>query len=267
MRTSQSSSQELFALGQHLVVERSCFSHHGIYVGYGLVIENLLEEGIVAVPINTFADGAPIKIRNHPFPKFTAREAVQRAYSRIGEKSYDLLTNNCEHFVNWCIEGLYTSRQVDNCITMCKPLVDLVENIPIVGDKVRKAKEQGIQAHLATNPQDHETSAHFNHDTQLRQTMEDMCGGAHIPGLHSRFTDQKDLDQRQKIAEYQKQANLSTKFLKVQSFGELVDLAASSKDPDPSEAERAVLIALRNSVAVTGEILQSLLLPDKRPKL
>lgn len=228
MSATHSSSQERFALGQHLVVERSCFSHHGIYVGYGQVIENLLEQGIVAVPLQTFADGAPIKVRNHPFPKYSAHEAVRRAYSRIGEKSYDLLTNNCEHFVNWCIEGICTSRQVDNCITLCKPLVDFAENLPILGEKLKKAKEQSIQGHLATNPHDYETSAHFNHETQFRQTVEDMFGGDEISILGQRFNQSREQSNQQEVERYQKAQQTSEELSKINSFAELIDYADAS---------------------------------------
>lgn len=34
--------------------------------------------------------------------KFTPNEIVCRAESRLGEDSYNLLFNNCEHFCNWC---------------------------------------------------------------------------------------------------------------------------------------------------------------------
>lgn len=41
-------------------------------------------------------------------------EAVSRALSRIGEKAYNYIANNCEHFKNWVHHGELTSKQVDN---------------------------------------------------------------------------------------------------------------------------------------------------------
>jgi Lecithin retinol acyltransferase len=38
---------------------------------------------------------------------------VRRARSRIGEDDYRLLTNNCEHFCNWCLCGVSRSAQVE----------------------------------------------------------------------------------------------------------------------------------------------------------
>ena len=39
--------------------------------------------------------------------------AVERARSRLGEDRYRLWSNNCEHFVHWCLTGSARSRQVE----------------------------------------------------------------------------------------------------------------------------------------------------------
>lgn len=38
--------------------------------------------------------------------------AEQRAWSKVGERAYDYLANNCEHFVNWVHSGKSYSTQV-----------------------------------------------------------------------------------------------------------------------------------------------------------
>lgn len=38
--------------------------------------------------------------------------AIRRAWSRVGERSYDYIANNCEHFVNWVHSGKSYSSQV-----------------------------------------------------------------------------------------------------------------------------------------------------------
>lgn len=40
------------------------------------------------------------------------RYAVERALNRIGEKAYNLIFNNCEHFKNWVLNGEGISKQV-----------------------------------------------------------------------------------------------------------------------------------------------------------
>lgn len=43
-------------------------------------------------------------------------ETVARARSKIGERGYNLLLDNCEHFAVWCKTGLYRSEQVEKFI-------------------------------------------------------------------------------------------------------------------------------------------------------
>ena len=44
--------------------------------------------------------------------RFSVLEVISRALKRKGEKFYDLLKNNCETFVMWCLCGLKVSLQV-----------------------------------------------------------------------------------------------------------------------------------------------------------
>jgi hypothetical protein len=48
---------------------------------------------------------------------------VRRARSRLGERHYHLLRNNCEHFCNWCQLGESRSEQVE---TLVKPALLLI---------------------------------------------------------------------------------------------------------------------------------------------
>lgn len=47
----------------------------------------------------------------HSYP---ADEVVKRAESRLGQRGYNLIFNNCEHFTRWCKTGDRRSKQVDN---------------------------------------------------------------------------------------------------------------------------------------------------------
>ncbi len=49
---------------------------------------------------------------------YSPEETVQRARSKIGERQYNLLFNNCEHFAVWCKTGLSESRQINELIRM-----------------------------------------------------------------------------------------------------------------------------------------------------
>ncbi|EKS66553.1 MULTISPECIES: lecithin retinol acyltransferase family protein [Caballeronia] len=109
------------ALGTELVTRRSGYEHHGIYAGNGMVIhyagfaKSLHRGPVEEVPVEQFAAGHEVTIRQNPAAKFVGMEAVRRARSRLGEDNYHLLTNNCEHFVTWCLDGRARSRQVQAC--------------------------------------------------------------------------------------------------------------------------------------------------------
>ena len=86
--------------GDHIKVMRTIYSHHGIYIGYGKVIE--YNEGVVQKSsLESFADGDSIIYVDEPSP-YTKNEIVKRAKSRLWESDYNLVWNNCENFATWC---------------------------------------------------------------------------------------------------------------------------------------------------------------------
>jgi Lecithin retinol acyltransferase len=65
------------------------------------------------ISLSHFAAGHGVSVVSDVAPKFEGREVVRRARSRIGEDNYRLLTNNCEHFCEWCVRGEPRSYQVE----------------------------------------------------------------------------------------------------------------------------------------------------------
>ncbi len=53
---------------------------------------------------------------------YSPTETVKRAYSRLGETSYDLIANNCEHFAIWCKTGISESYQVNAVLKILKAI-------------------------------------------------------------------------------------------------------------------------------------------------
>ena len=108
----------------HVVTSRRWYSHHGIYVGNGRVVHYRgLSRGLRAGPVEEisvaeFASGRPVRIRPHAGARFDRHTIVARARSRLGEDAYRILSNNCEHFCEWCIESRSHSRQVERFITL-----------------------------------------------------------------------------------------------------------------------------------------------------
>jgi len=115
-------------LGSHLVTPRRGFSHHGIYVGRGNVVHHkstvgrLLRGPVEEVSLARFALGRAIWIRVHASPRFSGAEVARRALSRVGEDRYRLLTNNCEHFCEWCVQDERRSFQVEHLLSLPRQL-------------------------------------------------------------------------------------------------------------------------------------------------
>jgi hypothetical protein len=106
-------------LGAHLVSSRTGYTHHGIYVGKARVIHySGFSDGMNTGPVEetgleVFSAGKGYYVKKHASRKFSELESVKRAKTRVGENLYSLLSNNCEHFVNWAIDGDHCSGQVD----------------------------------------------------------------------------------------------------------------------------------------------------------
>jgi hypothetical protein len=106
-------------LGAHLTTSRRGYTHHGVYIGHGRVVHYSGLSGfwqcgpVEEVSLSRFAVRHSVQIVNHDRSAYSPEEIVRRARSRIGEDDYRLLTNNCEHFCNWCLFGVSRSAQVD----------------------------------------------------------------------------------------------------------------------------------------------------------
>lgn len=105
--------------GDHLVSVRCGYTHHGIYIGAGEVIHysgfgDSVSGPICRVSLEKFSGGMPTVVTPHPLAVHDAEARIARGYTRLGENSYNLVTNNCEHFVNWCIYGTTSSKQVQS---------------------------------------------------------------------------------------------------------------------------------------------------------
>jgi len=109
-------------LGAHLVTPRLGFTHHGIYAGGGQVIhygsfaESTRRRPVEQVPVARFAHRHSVWIRTDRGAAFNRKTVVYRARSRVGEDRYRLLSNNCEHFCEWCVHGENRSYQVERIL-------------------------------------------------------------------------------------------------------------------------------------------------------
>ncbi|MFV2066100.1 MAG: lecithin retinol acyltransferase family protein [Pirellulales bacterium] len=102
--------------GEHLAVRRSLYWHHGIDLGdghvmhYGRGLDNKKDAVVESVTWNIFSQGRSVQIVPGE-RRFSPDTVVDRAWSRLGERCYDVLDNNCESFVRWCRTGVAESHQ------------------------------------------------------------------------------------------------------------------------------------------------------------
>jgi hypothetical protein len=99
------------------------YQHYGVYIGNGNVIhfaplegqEISFENGIIhETTLEKFCNGRALRIDVNIKNKYSENEIIQRARSRLNEKGYDLFSNNCEHFANWCVTNEHKSYQIED---------------------------------------------------------------------------------------------------------------------------------------------------------
>ena len=73
----------------------------------GVVAEEVREINSRKYPVSV------LTFRDAPNTVYTAEEAFERMRTRLGERRWELFTNNCEHLVNWALTGVTHSSQLD----------------------------------------------------------------------------------------------------------------------------------------------------------
>jgi hypothetical protein len=73
---------------------------------------------VAEAALASFAQGRAIWVRAHREPHFESTEVTRRARSRLGEHCYRILSNNCEHFCEWCLRDEHRSYQVESLLAL-----------------------------------------------------------------------------------------------------------------------------------------------------
>ena len=114
--------------GDQIRVNRGIYSHHGIYVDDEHVIHfaslvpghetDPSTASVVVTDLKTFLKDGELEVRVYSDEEKKKvrdpQEIVNYAYSCLGRKGYNIVTNNCEHFSNECAFGEAVSEQVNN---------------------------------------------------------------------------------------------------------------------------------------------------------
>ncbi|MBL0489556.1 lecithin retinol acyltransferase family protein [Aeromonas veronii] len=141
--------------GDHLVSPRFGYDHHGLYLGDNEVIHysgfsDAFDKGSIEITsLENFEQDKGSRVEDHLCPIFDVDERINRAYSKLGEDSYNLLFNNCEHFVTWCIFGIHSSDQVNKRVAATVATAKVASDTPAIKILVNpevasKTGQQGV---------------------------------------------------------------------------------------------------------------------------
>lgn len=114
-------------IGDVVYTKRALYCHYGIYVNNNCIVEFAPPDGfeldakralIRTASIDSFLNGGQLFIDTKCKKKYSNSDIATRALSCVGlyKGNYNLIFNNCEHFVKWCCSGVFASYQANKVI-------------------------------------------------------------------------------------------------------------------------------------------------------
>jgi len=119
--------------GDQIRVNRGLYFHHGIYVSDDEVIQYASPSGseiseetalIIKTDLKTFLKDGILEVREYSSEELKKKrsnsEIVDFARKQLGKGlgEYSIVSNNCEHFSNYCAFGEKRSNQVEDFMKM-----------------------------------------------------------------------------------------------------------------------------------------------------
>lgn len=119
--------------GDQIRVNRGFYYHHGIYEDDDHIYQYAAKEGseisqenalIICTNLKTFAKDGEVEARDYneeELKKLRPKEEIIKTAKDMlgtGLGEYNLVTNNCEHFSNYCAFGKKESNQVNVFLNM-----------------------------------------------------------------------------------------------------------------------------------------------------
>lgn len=119
--------------GDHIRVKRldGLYAHHGIYISDNEVIhftgkddDSVLDWSkpeVIQSDLKYFLKDGVLEVKEYTDDEFqdlySPEQIVTYARACLGDKGYNLVFNNCEHFANVCTLGRFRSNQVERVLT------------------------------------------------------------------------------------------------------------------------------------------------------
>ena len=119
--------------GNQIRVNRGFYYHHGIYEDDDHIYQYAAKEGsevsqenalIICTNLKTFAKDGEVEARDYneeELKKLRPKEEIIKTAKNMlgtGLGEYNLVTNNCEHFSNYCAFGKKESNQVNDFLNI-----------------------------------------------------------------------------------------------------------------------------------------------------
>lgn len=127
VQTIPVSSPDILAVGDHVIFHRNCYDHHGIITktksGYRFKVAEATKpsigEGTITCSWKKFeytVTDVSVADYTHRFSKDDTAKRAKKIYQYIRKHpksyTYNVFTNNCEHFATYCATGKLYSLQV-----------------------------------------------------------------------------------------------------------------------------------------------------------
>ena len=116
--------------GDQIRVFRGFYYHHGIYEDDNTVYHFASPVGSEISPetavvhrttLKNFLNGGTLEVRDYNGEELKKKrkpsEIIEYAKAHLGEKGYNIVSNNCEHFSNRCAFGSSDSEQVKDVLS------------------------------------------------------------------------------------------------------------------------------------------------------
>jgi hypothetical protein len=113
--------------GDVIRVKVKFYYHYGIFVDETSVVQFGMPDNtgvnpddieVITTDVDVFRNGGSVETAvfsvSEKLRKNSNEKVVKTALSRLGEKGYNILHNNCEHFVNFCVFGEHESSFVND---------------------------------------------------------------------------------------------------------------------------------------------------------
>lgn len=262
---SESWVQKKPKMGDHIRVLRigGLYAHHGVYVSDEEVIhftgkddDSILDWSkpeVISSDLEYFLKDGVLEIKEYSdeeFPDlYSPEQIVTYARACLGDKGYNLVFNNCEHFANVCTLGRFRSNQVERVLLGKLPNEQENKNMGILGTIGEAIKNlfsgnhsSGGSRSTTTYEPDKVKVAEIEADTKIRL--------AHMETDRIEIMKQARLD----ILQFETESQIALEQAKAQGLSVMAQTIATLQEKLNEVAEKRLLIIEKGSLQVVKDI-------------